>query len=251
MSTIKNIIFTIFLLSFTSCAGPTKPMSPTPQASIVEICAWPKRLTGNCDASAAIVRADRSFLVGDDETDVLTEYDCAGTKIGAHEPSLKLLLQNAGAELDPDSEIDIEGVAVLQTDGREIAFWIGSHARRKVDWKDNGEVKKAKLRKNRRVLFATNIPETGNLVALEGVPAIDLDKTLLSPPSNLEQTLEPLREPEKLWANAGGWNIEGLAPGPDGDLLVGFRSPPNRSKQALVLSISNPLDSSSTVLQKI
>ena len=223
-------------------------MDPLSSALTKDIPEWPTRITGVCDASAAIVRPNGSFIIADDETNILAEYDRAGTRTGPHEPPLDELLEAAGFKLERDKknqprEIDIEGVAVLRTDAGAVAFWIGSHARRKAVWKNDGELKKPRLNKNRRVVFATNIPETGSPVLLKGVPATDLRDRVMSPPDEIKGVLHPLREAEKKEhrPNAGGWNIEGLAPGPDGSLLIGFRSPPDNDKRALIVSIRNPL----------
>lgn len=174
---------------------------------------------GICDGSAAVALDGEFILVAYDEENVLYAFAAAGGGFTAARALSGLL------KLPGRGEIDIEAATRV---GPRI-WWIGSHG---LD-RDGDDAP------NRRVLFATNHParDLNDLETL--VPARDLTNVLLSAPE-VAKILTPAarkRPPKK-----GGVNIEGLAAGPDGGLMVGFRSPlsgvDGQSGQALVVHLT-------------
>jgi hypothetical protein len=175
---------------------------------------------GSCDASAAVFISTMShkFLVADDEDQHHTRlrlYDA-----DRDGPPLEVFhLDNSCLRPDPEEpEIDIEASAWL--DG--CVYWIGSHSRSK----------KGKKRLSRQRLFATKISETGE-PTIVGQPY----ETLISDVAlACGLDLDPKLPPKE-----GGLSIEGLASAPDGELLIGLRSPLFH-KKALLLPLLNPAD---------
>jgi hypothetical protein len=158
---------------------------------------------GVCDASAAVFvqRDDTRFLVADDEDQeqtFLRLYDS-----GADGPPIEEFhLNHAFLKPDPEEpEIDIEASAWL---GGRI-FWIGSHSRSK----------KGSKRRSRQCLFATTLK--GAEPVASGSPYCTL---IADVKKQLNLDLDPKQAPKD-----GGLSIEGLASTPDGDLLIGLRSP--------------------------
>jgi hypothetical protein len=176
-----------------------------------------------CDASAAVLVDGTSFFAAaSDEGCVLRVYD-------VDNPGPPVASTDVTAFLEPDdleeTEADIEGAAQI---GERI-YWIGSH----------GRSRKGKERKIRQRLFATSVSNGGGAVRLKtvGIPCKSLLSSLISAPAlakfNLAEAAK--KKPEE----AGGLNIEGLAPTPEGHLLIGFRNPiPGNT--ALVVRLRNP-----------
>lgn len=173
---------------------------------------------GACDASAAVALDAQHFIVGNDENDVLSTYRVHDAT-AVDRVDLRRFLGTRSRE-----EADIEGAAMI---GSRI-YWITSHGRNS----------RGQLQPSRHRLFATEIVAgSPPRVAPIGVPYANLLQDLSSAPA-----LEPwkLANAAELPAEAtGGLNIEGLAPTPDGRLLVGFRNPV-RDRRALVVPIDNP-----------
>ncbi|HLG58638.1 MAG TPA: DUF3616 domain-containing protein [Vicinamibacterales bacterium] len=177
---------------------------------------------GTCDASAAVrLGATNLFATASDEDFVLRVYDRAlpGDPIATRD--LKAFLK----PVNPKKEPDIEGAAQLG----DVVYWVGSHSRDK-----DGVVQESRHR-----LFATTVTTTGGVADIEprGEPYTQLLADLVSSPDlaglGLREASE--RPPEAV----GGLNIEGLAPTPAGQLLIGFRNPiPNR--QTLIVRLENP-----------
>lgn len=249
----------VFLLTLAVCltailgaacrtSRPVAARVDTGLKAVAESPTWATRVTGICDASAALLRADGTLVIASDDHNTLSVFDRAsGAKLGDLTPSLDRLLEDAGIELQIDGdtglprEIDVEGAAMLRWDGQNVAVWVGSHGRRKAKWDDeDDDVRSAKRRTNRQVLMATRLPQDGTPLTLVGSPVITLSDAFTEPPPELEDVLAPLVAAEPLWPNAGGWNIEGLAADPQGRLLIGFRSPVGDDKRALVLRLDNP-----------
>lgn len=201
----------------------------------------PSVLTGASDASAAVALDDRHLVVADDEDNVLRLYDLAvpGAPIG--EVDLADFL--AGAD-DRRPEADLEGAARVG----DRVYWIASHGRNRD----------GKERASRHVFFATDIVPAGGgalpaLVAV-GRPYRDLVRDLLLDPAHgslgLERSLRLGRKLDKrqrrdLAPQREGFNIEGLAAGPEGSLLIGLRNPTLRDPAsgrslAIVLVLKNP-----------
>lgn len=196
-----------------------------------------RTFTGSSDASAAVMLDARHFVVADDENNTLRIYAIDGPSGPVGQVELDLCIE-------PDHpEADIEGAARVA----DRIYWITSHGRNK-----NG-----KERPNRYAFFATDIVSDGR-----GVPTIKpvgrpyrrlaydvmlnqrlrflgLDKTI--------RLAEPLTKSQReaLAPKENGLNIEGLAAGPNGSLLVGLRNPhyldPVREKEmAILLVLENP-----------
>jgi hypothetical protein len=177
-----------------------------------------------CDASAAVRLGDSTaFATASDEDYVLRVYD-------SREPGPPISRLDVTAHLaprDPAKEPDIEGAAVIE----DRVYWITSHGRDK-----DGDEQEARQR-----LFATAVRQAGAQPVLQptGRAIRTLLRDLTHTPS-LERF--DLKGAARLAPEAqGGLNIEGLAPTPEGDLLVGFRNPV-RDGRALVVRLRNPRD---------
>jgi len=173
---------------------------------------------GACDASGAVPVDERHFAVADDEDNVLRVYDAraGGEAVRKTNLSKQISLKKKG-------EADIEAATTL--DGR--AFWLSSHGRNAKGDEDP----------NRSLVITTEVPTLDDRVEVEG----EVYRDLLH---DLEQA--PALERYRLAAAAqlapkdpGGLNIEGLTATPDGQLLVGFRSP-LAGGRALIVPIENP-----------
>lgn len=190
--------------------------------------------SGGSDASAAVALDARHFVVADDEDNTLRIYCLEGPATPVGQLDLAAFL--AVGELD--AEADLEGAARI---GERI-YWIASHGRNR-----NG-----KERPSRHAFFATDIvagvgSEVPALVPV-GRPYRRLARDLLRDPQleflELEPTLrlgQRLKKQERqaLAPRRQGFNIEGLAAGPDGSLLIGLRNP-THDGQAIVLVLRNP-----------
>jgi hypothetical protein len=176
---------------------------------------------GTCDASAAVsLRGTQKFVTASDEDSILRVYD-------RRSPGLPVEAVDVGPFLrlpDSDDEVDIEGAAQL---GKQI-YWIGSHGR-------DGD---GREQQSRQRLFATALRISGDAVtlAVEGTYT-KLLKDLIGAPelAGLGLGEGASRAPK----DPGGLSIEGLAPTPEGDLLIGFRNPIPEAK-ALIVRLSNP-----------
>ena len=174
--------------------------------------------TGMCDASAAIFLDEDRFAVADDESTYLHIYSLEN-------PGGPLRVLDLATFLKVDKknpEADIEAVAQLG----DTIYWMGSHGRNK----------NAKRRESRERFFATKINEQGNLVPT-GRPYENLVQDLISAPQLQKYNLQAALAPK----DTGALNLEGLGPGKDGTLLIGFRNPLPRGK-AIVLPLLNPAE---------
>lgn len=194
---------------------------------------------GLSDASAGVMLDDRHFVAANDENNTLRIYALHGPSQPVGQVDLDAFL--AGDAEHP--EADIEGAA--RVDNR--IYWITSHGRNKD----------GKERPSRYALFATDIVTEGRDVpALKpiGKPyrrlAYDImfDAHLrflgLEKALRVGQSLDK-SERKALAPKENGLNIEGLAAGPNGSLLVGLRNPtyrdPGGKKQrAILLVLQNP-----------
>lgn len=198
------------LLTILACSHPSstpQPASPAihqpPEASAASATApagsgQPQalRFEGICDGSAAVRLDDGRWWVAYDEDTALSLFPADG---GRYEARVELV---EALSLGDDGELDLEGAARV---GDRI-WWIGSH----------GNDSAGEIEPNRRVLFATTADDRGVLLAGP------FDLTLLLRAAMPERLSDAaMKRPPK----EGGLNIEGLAPGPDGRLLVGLRSP--------------------------
>lgn len=162
----------------------------------------PVEYSGICEASAAVALDDSHFAVASDETNTFQVY-----RRGIADPVRALKFKSfIGSE-----KSDIEAAARIG----DIVYWISSFSR--PGKKGNA--------KGRSVLFATRIVRT-----LEGPTLEPLGKPYEDLRGDLKQALQ---------SPGTDINIEGLAASPDGELLIGFRSP-LIDGMAPVLCLKNP-----------
>ena len=193
---------TLWLLCLGACLG--SAAAPAASADRVYL--------GTCDGSAAALLPDGRLVDGNDENNLLRVYRLAGGS------ELKPSSLDVTSALRVEKEADIEAAARL---GRRI-YWITSHGRNK----------EAKQKPDRLRFFATDWVSP----ALKPPTAFspDLLKPLLG-----KGGIAALRAAEPLAPEKGGINIEALAAGTAGALLVGFRSP-LVDRKALVIALKNP-----------
>ena len=189
---------------------------------------------GACDASAAVALDAKTFVVADDEDNILRIYslDKPGMPV-AQFPLDRFLKTNKGKH----PEADIEGCARV---GERI-YWITSH----------GRSKKGKWRESRYLFFATRItrdgesyriepagtPSRGLLLALRAIPGIGLAQSIGRIGADAGAFLAPKEK---------GLNIEALSASADGKVLyLGLRNPVPGGKALLI-----PLENASGVVDK-
>jgi hypothetical protein len=177
-----------------------------------------ERYSEICNASAAVALGDDHFVVGEDEKSSLYVY-----RRGNPQSIDKIKL----ARYLGQGETDIEGAARI---GNRI-YWITSHGRRGSDGLEQ---------ESRRRFFATDIVDTSAGPSVKEVstpPYTQLLGDLLAEPKfaplGLADAAQHKPESER------GFNIEGLAATPEGQLLIGFRNPRPGGK-AIVIPITNP-----------
>jgi hypothetical protein len=203
-----------------SCGGAppvapaARPLAPAP-AEVV--------FAGMCDASGAVPLTASTFMVADDESNVLRVYhaDRGGPPLASVDLSPALGLPRKGTSQEAP-EIDLEAATRLG----DHAYWLTSHGRNR----------KGKRRPERLLFFATTAPASGD-AALLG-PAYDgLLADLIADPrlAGADLTAAAARAPKE----PGGLNLEGLTARPDGGALIGFRSPLMAGKAVLV-PLDNP-----------
>lgn len=201
----------LFLLAFLSLGFPA-----IAQAS-------PTLYEGACDGSAAAALDAEHFVVANDEDNILRIYRRDGLAAIARF-DLNHALKTEPKKDGSPKEADLEGAARV---GNRI-YWIASHGR---DSKGNEEL-------SRQRFFATDIVvESGTprfALRVAGVYDGLLDDLLEQEPF-LSEAAKLAPEREK------GLNIEGLAAGPNGQLMIGLRNPrPN--DMALLIPLKNPSD---------
>lgn len=177
---------------------------------------------GMCDASAMEMLNDDLFVAGNDEDNVLRVYSRSRQGL----PVQVLDFSSFYALKKRSMEIDLEGAARI---GNRI-YWISSH----------GANSKGKVQASRHRLFATEVFTTS-----DGEPRLrpagklysGLVRDLAADPNYASFNLAAAaHKPPKA---PGALNIEGLAPTPEGHLLVGFRNPIPGGK-ALIARLLNP-----------
>lgn len=173
---------------------------------------------GPCDASAAVALDADHFVVGQDERNTLHVFRRGQDQAVGTVPLSRFL----GTRVDGES--DIEGAALS---GSRI-YWITSH----------GRDSHGKSIQSRRRFFATDVvPGSPPTVTPVGSPYAGLLRDIKDAPE-----LKPYRlgKAAKRAAEAeGGFNIEGLAATPDGQLLIGLRNPVPQGR-ALLIPLRNP-----------
>ena len=196
--------------------------------SLASLATWPihgadwKRHTGACDASAAAALTETLFATASDEDNVLRVY-----RRGQDGPPVAQFDLSRFLEVGRKLETDLEGAARIG----DLVFWIGSHSRN-----EQGEPRPA-----RHVLFATAIRGGDTAVRLEphGRPFTGLVRAMAATPALASLALD--RAADRPGEAPGGLNIEALAAGEDGALLIGFRNPVPGGR-ALVVPLLNPVD---------
>ncbi|HEU4690406.1 MAG TPA: DUF3616 domain-containing protein [Vicinamibacterales bacterium] len=178
---------------------------------------------GTCDASAAVRLGSSLFVSASDEDYILRVYDHEAPGMPGGTVDLAPFLEPD----DPGKEPDIEGAAAI---GDRI-YWVTSHGRNK----DREE------QESRQRFFATSVVLTDDGVRIGpvGRPYKHLVRDLITARELGEFDLQRASTlaPEEL----GGLNLEGLAPTPDGHLLLGFRNPVPDGL-ALIVAMRNPAE---------
>lgn len=195
-----------------------------------------------CDASA-VLKVGSQFLVLNDEDQEETffrRFDF--TKGGS--PSFSAELPTEKLQSDSSkSEIDFEGLAQID----DVYFAIGSHSR--------GKDKPYAPRDSRKNLIAFR----WNAGAAKPLEVLGSLKNLIPAlQSKLNETtsvglteIDPARDPKQKDGD-GGLSIEGIAAMPNGNLLIGLRSPTNpsvgspTSRQAIAVELVDPLKAITT-----
>ncbi|MEZ4236246.1 MAG: DUF3616 domain-containing protein [Myxococcota bacterium] len=203
----------------------TLPPPPAPPAAATgpELSLIPgPDLVGLCDASAAVAIGDR-LVVADDEHNVLRVFDWSRAAEGAAPPVASIDL-TALSPLFAGKEADLEGVAAMP-DG--TVWFTASH--------DSG--KDTERQPQRQRLFALRFADDAASATLAQGPAtglIDAGQEQSQLYGIVVNTVgHTSKDPE-------GLSIEGLAAGPDGSLLIGFRAPVHGGK-ALIERLDDPV----------
>lgn len=214
-----------------ACAAtpPADPPTPVPASPATPadtpVVAGPD-LVGLCDASAAVT-VGRFLVVADDERNVLRVFDWSGdVPSGAAAPPIDL------APLSPlfagKKEADLEGMATLP-DG---TVWVtASH--------DAG--KDTDRKPDRQRLFALALSERADGTGVDARLALGPTTELVEKGQNTNALYGiVINTVGKTSKDPLGLSIEGLAAGPGGSLLIGFRNPVHAGK-ALIERLDNPV----------
>ena len=233
----KVITKTVFFLLIYGAACPAAAKELTEKVPVYR---------GTSDASAAVAIGENTFIVADDENNILRVYrtDMPGLPVFSYELTNFL-------DIEPEyPEADIEGATRVA----DRIYWITSHGRNK-----DGEI-----RPNRYRFFATTVKvQEGNitirpvgicckrlvhnLIKTKTMRHLGLDKVTRFDGINLTK-----KEREKLAPKEQGLNIEGLCASTDGKTLyIGFRNPrPLDKKDGIVKALVVPLKNPDAVIEK-
>lgn len=189
---------------------------------------------GMCDASGAVELNEHLFAIANDEDNILRVYDAdrGGLPVVSYEVSGALQLEPKGSKKKKKKkkqksakfpEADLEAATRLG----DYALWMTSHGRNKSGEKEA----------SRYQFFATTATQSEELIELHGRSYERLVDDLLASPSfkDLELGLAA-----GLPAKDGGLNIEGMTARPEGDILVGLRTP-LAGARAISFIIENPI----------
>jgi hypothetical protein len=176
-----------------------------------------------CDASAAVPVGPTTFIVANDEDNLLRIYhsDISGPAIHTFDLAPCLMPNPDG------KEADIEGGTWLN----DRIYWITSHARNR---------KGTKL-PNRYQFFAVKLNLIKDEISLlcVGKPYTHLLDDMLKDPALNQYGLEEASTlPPKV---KGALNIEGLCTTPENTLYIGFRNPIPDGR-ALIIPLENPAE---------
>ena len=196
---------------------------------------------GMSDASAGAAVDSNSFIVADDEENILKIYK---TEDNTKPVSVFDVSQFLGI-LPEYPEADIEAAAKV---GNQI-YWITSHGRNKD----------GKFRPGRYRFFATELSADANIIKPVAKPYKDLAVDLIAFKSDVRKDLTDAsgfgfdlkgKNVAKLAPKDEGLNIEGLCASADGKTLyIGFRNPLHK-KDKKELAIVMPLKNAALVLEK-
>jgi hypothetical protein len=168
---------------------------------------------GMCDASGAVELDPHTFMVADDEDNVLRVYDAdrGGPPLAAVDVSSGVGVAPRGKKRPRTPELDLEAATRIG----DRAYWLTSHGRNS----------KGRLRPERLRFFATTLPPAPRAAAEVTVVASTerLLDTLLA--DERYAALGLAAAAERAPKAEGGLNLEGMTASPDGALLLGFRSP--------------------------
>ncbi|HKY40103.1 MAG TPA: DUF3616 domain-containing protein [Polyangiaceae bacterium] len=182
--------------------------------------------TGMCDASAGVPLDTRTFLVADDEDNVLRAYDALapGAPLWSVDVSAPIGVSPKPAKPGKGPpETDIEAATRLG----DLALWMTSHGRN-----SSGKLKRERLK-----LFATRLPKAGAPLAVSGQAYEHLLDDLLAEP---QLARFGLKQAAELAPKApGGLNLEGMTARREGGVWIGFRNPIPEGK-ALLVPLLNP-----------
>lgn len=197
---------------------------------------------GMSDASAAVALNKETFIVADDEDNLLRVYRIRNNSY----PVLSYELTQFLGLTSEHPEADIEGATKIG----DRVYWITSHGRNK-----DGEICP-----NRYCFFATTVKTQDKLITIdtEGIPCKTLIHSLLKAETicqaELEQaTLFEIANPTKqqrknLAPQENGLNIEALCASPDGKtIFIGFRSPlfydkSTSTAKAIIIPLNNAVE---------
>jgi len=195
-----------------SCAAPPRSApqrSTTAPAAPAPVAATDLVFTGMCDASGAVGLDAHTFVVADDEDNVLRAYDVQrpGPPLWSVDVSSAIGVVPKPNKAAP--EADIEAGTRLG----KLAFWLTSHGRN-----SSGKLKPERLK-----LFATTLPEEGVTASVAGRPYEQLLDDLLAEP---RLARFDLAQAAALAPKAkGGLNLEGMTARREGGVWIGFRNP--------------------------
>ena len=190
----------------------TRPVSPSAgQGEVLFV--------GMCDASGAVPLSDRTFLVADDEDNILRTYDVmrGGPPTASVEVSAVLGLPPSGNGRAPRSpEADIEAATSIG----DRAYFLTSHGRN-----SGGQLKPERFR-----FFATDMHE--DRVVPVGKAYERLMDDLLADPRLSRLGLEAAARLAP--KSKGGLNLEGMTARVEGGVWIGFRNPIPEGRAVLV-----------------
>jgi len=199
---------------------------------------------GSADASAAVALDKDTFIVADDENNVLRVY-----KFATPMPVFTFDLTSFLGTTAKNPEADIEGATKV---GNRI-YLITSHGRNKD----------SKIRLNRYRFFATDFKIEDDKISIKpaGKPCRTLVHSLLEQDSIVKDNLAraagfsadklKLKDIENLAPKKQGLNIEGLCASADGkNLYIGFRNPLHHSNTGSKQAIVVPLKNADAVIEK-
>ncbi len=196
---------------------------------------------GMSDASAGAAVDSNSFIVADDEENIIKVYNIQN---GA-KPRFGFNMSKFLEVTEEFPEADIEAAAKV---GNRV-YWMTSHGRNKD----------GKLRPSRYRFFATELSADGNSIKPVGKPYNDLAFDLIETKSDVQEDLIDATgfgfrlkgvDRARLAPKDEGLNIEGLAASADGKTLyIGLRNPLHK-KGKKELAIVVPLKNPASVIEK-